>query len=62
HEEVAASYDNLMATVEGYYEENVDHRDQTDKLVEKTMNHLDKISQAGVDDRGKLLKNLEQSL
>ncbi|GJX63410.1 hypothetical protein Tco_0296310 [Tanacetum coccineum] len=28
--------------------------------MEKTMNHLDKISQAGVDDRGKLLKTLNR--
>ncbi|GJZ56403.1 hypothetical protein Tco_0611596 [Tanacetum coccineum] len=56
HEEVAASYADLKDTMEGYYEENVDHRDQADKLVKKTMNHLDKISQAGVDERAKLLK------
>ncbi|GJY92992.1 hypothetical protein Tco_0508774, partial [Tanacetum coccineum] len=37
HEEVAAFYADLKATVEGYYEENVDHRDQTDKLIKKTV-------------------------
>ncbi|GJQ94600.1 hypothetical protein Tco_0005739, partial [Tanacetum coccineum] len=28
------TYVDLMASIEGYYEENVDHRDQTDKLVQ----------------------------
>ncbi|GJW61442.1 hypothetical protein Tco_0110777 [Tanacetum coccineum] len=59
HEEAAAFYADLKATIEGYYE-GVDHRDQTDKLVKKTMNHLDKISQAGVDERAKLLKTLNK--
>ncbi|GJV81619.1 hypothetical protein Tco_1517489 [Tanacetum coccineum] len=58
HKEAEASYDDLRAIVEGYYEENVDYRDQTDKLMKKTMNHLDKISQAGVDERAKLLKTM----
>ncbi|GJU91519.1 hypothetical protein Tco_1303942 [Tanacetum coccineum] len=60
HKETAAFYDDLRANVEGYYEENVDHMDQTDKLVEKTMTRLDKISQAGVDDKAKLLKTLNR--
>ncbi|GKB71677.1 hypothetical protein Tco_0933089 [Tanacetum coccineum] len=42
------------------YENMFDHRDQTDKLVKKTMNHLDKISQAGVNERAKLLKTLNR--
>ncbi|GKD93457.1 hypothetical protein Tco_1373294 [Tanacetum coccineum] len=49
HEEVAVSYADLRASIEGYYEENVDHRDQTDKLVQATMNCLDKNSIERVD-------------
>ncbi|GKE46728.1 hypothetical protein Tco_1477986 [Tanacetum coccineum] len=60
YEEAAAFYANLRATVECYYEENVDYRDQTNKLMKKTMNHLNKISQAGVDERVKLLKTLNR--
>ncbi|GKC45568.1 hypothetical protein Tco_1063290 [Tanacetum coccineum] len=60
HEEAAASYADPRDTMDGYYEENVDHRDQTDKLVKKTMNHLDKISQAGLDERAELLKTLNR--
>ncbi|GJY53406.1 hypothetical protein Tco_0445070 [Tanacetum coccineum] len=36
HEEAAVSYVDLRASIEGYYEENVDHRDQTHKLVQAT--------------------------
>nr|GEV01146.1 hypothetical protein [Tanacetum cinerariifolium] len=42
HEEDAVSYADLRASIEGYNEENVDHKDQTDKLVQATMNSLDK--------------------
>ncbi|GJW65509.1 hypothetical protein Tco_0117393 [Tanacetum coccineum] len=48
------------ASIEEYYEENVDHRAQTDKLIEETMSNLDKISKAGVDERAKLLKSLNR--
>ncbi|GJZ73182.1 hypothetical protein Tco_0637328 [Tanacetum coccineum] len=44
HEEATVSYVDLGAFIEGYYEENVDHKDQTDKLVQTTMNSLDKNS------------------
>ncbi|GJW90696.1 hypothetical protein Tco_0168249 [Tanacetum coccineum] len=37
HEEVVVSYANLRASIKGYYEENVDHRDQTDKLILKVV-------------------------
>nr|GEV83750.1 hypothetical protein [Tanacetum cinerariifolium] len=60
HEEVAVSYADLKATIEGYYEENVDHKDQIDKLVKETMNNLDKISKARADERAKLLKTLNR--
>nr|GEV75360.1 hypothetical protein [Tanacetum cinerariifolium] len=32
HEEAAVLYTDLRASIKGYYEENVDHGDQTDKL------------------------------
>ncbi|GKG03251.1 hypothetical protein Tco_0310887, partial [Tanacetum coccineum] len=32
HEEAIVSHVNLRASIEGYYKENVDHRDQSDKL------------------------------
>ncbi|GKA27762.1 hypothetical protein Tco_0713930 [Tanacetum coccineum] len=60
YEEVVASYVDLRASIEEYYEENVDHRAQTDKLIEETMSNLDKISKAGVDERAKLLKSLNR--
>ncbi|GKD59562.1 hypothetical protein Tco_1297071, partial [Tanacetum coccineum] len=56
-------YDNILplterqlakASIEGYYEENVDHREQTDKLVQTTMDSLDKTA----TDRTDLLKAL----
>nr|GEW35495.1 hypothetical protein [Tanacetum cinerariifolium] len=34
HEEAAVSYADLQASIEGYYKENVDHREQTAKLVQ----------------------------
>ncbi|GKG42297.1 hypothetical protein Tco_0476595, partial [Tanacetum coccineum] len=33
HEEAVVSYADLKASIEGYYEENVDHRDHTNKHV-----------------------------
>ncbi|GJR93937.1 hypothetical protein Tco_0266111 [Tanacetum coccineum] len=56
-------YDNILplterqlvkASIEGYYEENVDHRDQTDKLIQATIDCLDKNS----TERDDLLKAL----
>nr|GEX21712.1 retrovirus-related Pol polyprotein from transposon TNT 1-94 [Tanacetum cinerariifolium] len=37
------SYADLKASIEGYYEENIAHQDQTDKLVEASMSSLDRI-------------------
>ncbi|GJX13366.1 hypothetical protein Tco_0982746 [Tanacetum coccineum] len=54
HEEAAVSYADLRASIKGYYEENVDHKDQTDKLFQETMDCLDKNS----TDRSNLLKAL----
>ncbi|GJX81373.1 hypothetical protein Tco_0330854 [Tanacetum coccineum] len=33
HEEAAVSYADLKASIKGYYEEDVDHQEQTDTLV-----------------------------
>ncbi|GJW46228.1 hypothetical protein Tco_0077874 [Tanacetum coccineum] len=49
HEEAAISYADLRASIEGYYKENVDHRDQTDKLVQETIDCLDKKSTKRAD-------------
>ncbi|GJV11273.1 putative ribonuclease H-like domain-containing protein [Tanacetum coccineum] len=35
HAEVVVSYANLKASIEGYYEENIDHKEQSDKDVVK---------------------------
>nr|GEV47073.1 hypothetical protein [Tanacetum cinerariifolium] len=56
HEEVVASYADLRDSVEGYYDENVDHNDQTDNLIKETMKTIDNISKAGIAERAKLLK------
>ncbi|GJW32659.1 hypothetical protein Tco_0052691 [Tanacetum coccineum] len=42
HEEAAVNYADLKASIDDYYDENIAHRDQTDKLVEASMNSLDK--------------------
>ncbi|GKF67650.1 hypothetical protein Tco_0197329, partial [Tanacetum coccineum] len=44
HEEVAINYANLKASIDECYDENIAHRDQTDKLVEASMSSLDKSS------------------
>ncbi|GJW45045.1 hypothetical protein Tco_0073844 [Tanacetum coccineum] len=44
HEEVAVNYADLKASIDDYYDENIAHRDQTDKLVEASMSSLDKSS------------------
>ncbi|GJU46784.1 hypothetical protein Tco_1204050 [Tanacetum coccineum] len=42
HEEAAVSYANLKASIDQYYDENIAHIDQTDKLVEASMSSLDR--------------------
>nr|GEU31873.1 hypothetical protein [Tanacetum cinerariifolium] len=42
HEEVVVFYADLRASIEEYYENNVDHREQTDKVIDATMKYLDK--------------------
>ncbi|GKC57860.1 hypothetical protein Tco_1085458 [Tanacetum coccineum] len=54
HEEAAISYDNLKASIEHYYDENIAHRYQTDKLVEASMSDLYK----GLDVIIQLLKDI----
>ncbi|GJV92643.1 hypothetical protein Tco_1540456, partial [Tanacetum coccineum] len=44
------------AAIEGYYEENTNHKEQTDKVIDATMNSLDKNSIA----RGDLLNALNE--
>ncbi|GJX02427.1 hypothetical protein Tco_0186340 [Tanacetum coccineum] len=44
HEEVVVNYADLKASIDEYYDENIAHRDQTDKLVEASMCSLDKSS------------------
>ncbi|GJY43506.1 hypothetical protein Tco_0431719 [Tanacetum coccineum] len=38
HKEAAVYYVNLKASIDDYYNENIAHRDQTDKLLLKTIN------------------------
>ncbi|GJX14515.1 hypothetical protein Tco_0206273 [Tanacetum coccineum] len=54
HEEAVVSYADLKAAIEGYYEENIDHMKQTDKVIDATMKSLGKNSIA----RGDLLNAL----
>ncbi|GKD14700.1 hypothetical protein Tco_1199107 [Tanacetum coccineum] len=44
HEEVVVNYADLKASIDDYYDENIAHRDQTDKLVEASMSSFDKSS------------------
>nr|GEW08685.1 retrovirus-related Pol polyprotein from transposon TNT 1-94 [Tanacetum cinerariifolium] len=44
HEEATVSYDDLKAFIKEYYDENIAHIDQTEKLVESTMSTIDKRS------------------
>nr|GEW65486.1 hypothetical protein [Tanacetum cinerariifolium] len=44
HEEASVSYVDLKALVDQYYDENIAHRDQSDKLVEAFMSSLDRSS------------------
>ncbi|GKE44539.1 hypothetical protein Tco_1471823, partial [Tanacetum coccineum] len=44
HEEVAVLYGDLKASIDQFYDENIAHRDQTNKLVEASMSSLDSSS------------------
>ncbi|GKC52888.1 hypothetical protein Tco_1075633 [Tanacetum coccineum] len=52
--EASVSYVDLKASIKGYYEENVYHRDQTNKVINAAMNSFDKNNIA----RGDLLNAL----
>ncbi|GJX68424.1 hypothetical protein Tco_0304151 [Tanacetum coccineum] len=43
-EDELAQESDEEASIEGYYEENVDHKEQTDKLVQATMDSLNKTA------------------
>ncbi|GKA14621.1 hypothetical protein Tco_0694267 [Tanacetum coccineum] len=64
HEEAAVSYADLKASIDQYYDENIAHRDQTDKLVEASMSSLDRSSTTisdlykGLDVITQLLKDI----
>nr|GEY63422.1 hypothetical protein [Tanacetum cinerariifolium] len=49
HEEAVVYYAKLRASIEGYYEENVDNKDQINKLLQATMNSLNKNSTERAD-------------
>ncbi|GJU45667.1 hypothetical protein Tco_1202933 [Tanacetum coccineum] len=44
HQGDAVNYANLKASIDEYYDENIAHRNQTDKIVEAFMSSLDKSS------------------
>nr|GFB09867.1 hypothetical protein [Tanacetum cinerariifolium] len=44
HEEAVVHYVNLKASIDDYYNKNIAHRDQTNKLVEASMSSLEKSS------------------
>ncbi|GJZ33531.1 hypothetical protein Tco_0578967 [Tanacetum coccineum] len=68
HEEADASYADLKALIDQYYDENIAHRDQTDKLVEASMSSLDRSSTAisdlykGLDVITQLLKDINNAV
>ncbi|GJY01467.1 hypothetical protein Tco_0359619 [Tanacetum coccineum] len=68
HEEAAVSYADLKASIDQYYDENIAHRDQTDKLMEASMSSLDRSSTTisdlykGMDVITKLLKDISTAV
>ncbi|GJW93239.1 hypothetical protein Tco_0172911 [Tanacetum coccineum] len=62
HEEVSASYVDLRAVVEEYAEENDFNRNRTEKAINNTMEFIEKINKARVDERSTLLKSLNRVL
>nr|GEV85085.1 retrovirus-related Pol polyprotein from transposon TNT 1-94 [Tanacetum cinerariifolium] len=68
HEEAAISYADLKASIKEYYDENVAHKDKTDKLVESTMNTINKSSTTikdiyqGLNVISQLLKDINNSI
>ncbi|GJT99239.1 hypothetical protein Tco_1094757, partial [Tanacetum coccineum] len=68
HEEAAVSYADLKASINQYYDENIAHKDQTDKLVEASMSSLDRSNTTisdlykGLDVITKLLKDINNAV
>ncbi|GJY29695.1 hypothetical protein Tco_0405462 [Tanacetum coccineum] len=68
HKEAAVSYADLKASIDQHYDENIPHRDQTDKLVEASMSSLDRISTTisdlykGLDVITQLLKDINNAV
>ncbi|GJU32324.1 hypothetical protein Tco_1175913 [Tanacetum coccineum] len=68
HQEAAVNYANLKASIDDYYDENIAHRDQTNKLVEASMSSLDKSSTTisdiykGINLITKLLKEINNAV
>ncbi|GJZ30571.1 hypothetical protein Tco_0575618, partial [Tanacetum coccineum] len=62
------NYDDLKAFIDEYYDENIAHRDHTDKLVEASMSSLDKSSNTisdlykGFNIITKLLKEIKNAV
>ncbi|GJZ64436.1 hypothetical protein Tco_0620857 [Tanacetum coccineum] len=54
HKEAAVSYIDLKDAIEGYYEENINHMEQTNKVIDAAMNSIDK----NIIARGDLLNAL----
>ncbi|GJS29275.1 hypothetical protein Tco_0489895 [Tanacetum coccineum] len=68
HEEAAVSYADLKASINQYYDENIAHIDQTNKLVEASMSSLDRSSTTisdlykGLDVITQLLKDINNAV
>nr|GEX52099.1 uncharacterized mitochondrial protein AtMg00810-like [Tanacetum cinerariifolium] len=68
HKEAAVHYVNLKAYIDDYFNENIAHRDQIDKLVEASMSSLEKSSIAindlykGLEVITQLLKDITKSI
>ncbi|GKE23327.1 hypothetical protein Tco_1434839 [Tanacetum coccineum] len=71
HEEAAVSYADLKASIDQYYDENITHRDHTNKLVEASISSLDRSSTAisdlykglnGLNVITELLKNINTAV
>ncbi|GJU97508.1 hypothetical protein Tco_1326779 [Tanacetum coccineum] len=56
HKEAIVSYADLRASIKGYHEENVDHQAQTNKLVQSTIDCVDRTA----TDRTNLLTTLNR--
>ncbi|GJY06491.1 hypothetical protein Tco_0373545 [Tanacetum coccineum] len=68
HEEAAVSYADLKASIDQYYDENIAHRDQTEKLMEASMSSFDRSNTTisnlykGLDVITHLLKDINNAV